>query len=47
MGDNESDALVTCLTRLDKDNEHFGEEDDVKDEGGILVAIIFMDTILQ
>jgi hypothetical protein len=47
MGDKYSGVVVTCLTCLDKNNENFGDEDEMLDEGGILVAVRFMETILQ
>ncbi|KAE8441657.1 hypothetical protein EG329_004578 [Mollisiaceae sp. DMI_Dod_QoI] len=47
MGDKYSSVVVTCLTCLDKDNEDFGDEDEMLDERGILVAVRFMETILQ
>jgi hypothetical protein len=47
MGDKYSEVVVTCLTCLDKDNEDFGDEDELVDERGVLVAVRFMETILQ
>ncbi|KAF4636416.1 hypothetical protein G7Y89_g1656 [Cudoniella acicularis] len=46
IGDKYSSIVVTCLTCLDKDNEDFGDEDEMLDDGGILVAVRFMETIL-
>jgi hypothetical protein len=46
MGDKYSVVVVTCLTCLDKDNEDFGNEDEMSDKSGILVAVRFIETIL-
>lgn len=46
MGDKYSCIVVTCLPCLEKDNEDFGDKDEMLDEGGILVAVRFMETIL-
>jgi serine/threonine protein kinase len=46
MGDKYSAVVVTCLTCLDKDNEDFGDENEMSDEEGILVAVRFIEKIL-
>lgn len=46
MGDKYSAVVLTCLTCLDKDNEDFGDEDQMSDEEGILVAVRFIEKIL-
>lgn len=47
MGDKYSSVVVTCLTCLDEDNDDFGTEEEMADKEGILVAVRFMETILQ
>lgn len=46
MGDKYSAVVVTCLTCLDKANEDFGDESQISDQEGILVAVRFIETIL-
>ncbi|KAF8850822.1 hypothetical protein BDZ45DRAFT_751326 [Acephala macrosclerotiorum] len=46
MGDKYSAVVMTCLTCLDEGNEDFGDETQVLDEDGILVAVRFIETIL-
>lgn len=46
MGDKYTAVVVTCLTCLDKDNEDFGNEEDMKDDDGILIGVRFIEKVL-
>ncbi|KAK1750892.1 Serine/threonine-protein kinase-transforming protein Rmil [Echria macrotheca] len=46
MGDKYTAVVITCLTCLDKDNEDFGNEDDMKDDDGILIGVRFIEKVL-
>ncbi|KAK5988211.1 hypothetical protein PT974_12351 [Cladobotryum mycophilum] len=46
MGDKYTSIVVTCLTCLDEGNEDFGDEEEMRDEDGILVGVRFIEKIL-
>jgi hypothetical protein len=46
MGDKYTAVVVTCLTCLDEGNEDFGNDDDLKDEDGIVIGAWFIERIL-
>ncbi|XXG96410.1 hypothetical protein Hte_002692 [Hypoxylon texense] len=46
IGDRYTAVVVTCLTCLDKGNEDFGDEEDMRDDDGILIGLRFIEKIL-
>ncbi|KAJ6440645.1 het-s domain-containingprotein [Purpureocillium lavendulum] len=46
MGDKYTAVVIACLTCLDKDNEEFGSEDDMRDDDGILIGVRFIEKVL-
>lgn len=46
MGDLYTAVVVTCLTCLDQDNGDFGDEEDTRDEDGILIGVRFIERVL-
>lgn len=46
IGDKYTAVVVTCLTCLDKGNEDFGDEEDMRDDDGILIGLRFIEKIL-
>lgn len=46
MGDKYTAVVVTCLTCLDPGNEDFGDEEDMKDDDGILIGVRFIEKVL-
>ncbi|KAI8628208.1 hypothetical protein F5Y19DRAFT_145087 [Xylariaceae sp. FL1651] len=46
MGDRYTEVVITCLTCLDAGNEDFGDEEDMRDEDGILIGIRFIEKVL-
>ena len=46
MGDEYTAVVVTCLRCLDKDNEDFGNEEDMKDNDGIFIGVRFIEKVL-
>ncbi|GAB1317119.1 Het-s domain-containingprotein [Madurella fahalii] len=46
MGDKYTAVVVTCLTCLDPRNEDFGDEEDMKDDDGILIGVRFIEKVL-
>ncbi|KAL8364919.1 hypothetical protein RB595_003959 [Gaeumannomyces hyphopodioides] len=46
MGDLYTAVAVTCLTCLDQDNGDFGDEEDTRDEDGILIGVRFIERVL-
>ena len=45
MGDIYTEIVVSCLTCLDKNNTHFGDEYDFEDEDGILVGVRYIEKV--
>jgi hypothetical protein len=45
MGDRYTAVVETCLTCLDQGNEDFGDDQEMCDEGGILVGVRFIEKI--
>ncbi|KAI0890144.1 uncharacterized protein GGS22DRAFT_150095 [Annulohypoxylon maeteangense] len=46
MGNKYTAVVVTCLTCLDEENEDFGDQEDMRDEDGILIGVRFIEKIL-
>lgn len=46
-GDIYATVVLACLTCLDPGNEAFGDEEDLKDEDGVLVGVRFIEQILM
>ncbi|KAJ6786526.1 hypothetical protein PWT90_07045 [Aphanocladium album] len=46
MGDLYTAAVVTCLTCLDEENEDFGNEEDMRDEDGVLIGVRFIEKVV-
>lgn len=46
IGDKYTAVVVTCLTCLDRGNEDFGDEEDMRDDDGILIGVRFIEKIL-
>ncbi|KAH9890227.1 hypothetical protein F4778DRAFT_377622 [Xylariomycetidae sp. FL2044] len=46
MGDKYTAVVVTCLTCLDEDNEDFGDQEDMRDDDGILIGVRFVERVL-
>ncbi|KLU86263.1 hypothetical protein MAPG_05279 [Magnaporthiopsis poae ATCC 64411] len=46
MGDLYAAVVVTCLTCLDSNNEDFGDEEEMRDEDGILIGVRFIEKVL-
>lgn len=46
MGDKYTSVVVTCLTCLDPGNEDFGDDEEMRDEDGILVGVRFIEKVL-
>jgi hypothetical protein len=45
MGNKYTEIVVTCLTCLDKDNVHFGDESDFRDQDDVLVGVRYIDNV--
>ncbi|KAI1452650.1 hypothetical protein F4805DRAFT_23235 [Annulohypoxylon moriforme] len=46
VGNKYTAVVITCLTCLDEGNEDFGDQDDMRDEDGILIGVRFIEKIL-
>ncbi|KAJ3494126.1 hypothetical protein NLG97_g4279 [Lecanicillium saksenae] len=46
MGDLYTAAVITCLTCLDEGNEDFGNEEDMRDEDGVLIGVRFIEKVV-
>ncbi|KAH8121631.1 hypothetical protein ACSS6W_003104 [Trichoderma asperelloides] len=46
MGDKYTSVVVTCLTCLDPGNKDFGDDEDMRDDDGILVGVRFIEKVL-
>lgn len=46
LGDIYTNVVLSCLTCLDPENKAFGNEQDLKDEDGILIGVKFVEKIL-
>ncbi|UKZ46567.1 hypothetical protein TrVGV298_000772 [Trichoderma virens] len=46
MGDKYTSVVVTCLTCLDQGNEDFGDDEEMRDDDGILVGVRFIEKVL-
>ncbi|UKZ73156.1 hypothetical protein TrVFT333_000797 [Trichoderma virens FT-333] len=46
MGDKYTSVVVTCLTCLDQGNEDFGDDEEMRDDDGILVGVRFIKKVL-
>ncbi|KAI9690151.1 MAG: hypothetical protein M1822_009112 [Bathelium mastoideum] len=45
MGSNYAKIVVTCLTCLDEGSEDFGDETELQDEDGVLVAVRYVEKV--
>lgn len=47
MGQRYTDAVVTCMTCLDKTDNNFGHENEFIDENGVLIGVRFIEKVLH
>jgi hypothetical protein len=46
MGDKYTSVVITCLTCLDPGNEDFGDDEEMRDDDGVLVGVRFIEKVL-